>query len=51
MTTISPKALIRNLMETQYMDFDDVLVFNHPELDGTIGRSLGYESICYLGFR
>jgi hypothetical protein len=36
MTTISPKALIRNLIETQYMDFDDVLVFNNPELYGTI---------------
>jgi hypothetical protein len=45
MTTISPKALIRNLIETQYMDFDDVLVFNNPELDGTIGRSLGYENL------
>jgi hypothetical protein len=46
---MSPKALIGNLIETQYMDFDDV--FNNPELDGTIGRSLGYEYICYLRFR
>jgi hypothetical protein len=36
MTTIISKALIRNLIETQYMDFDDVLVINNPQLDGTI---------------